>query len=331
MRQRSYPHLHRETGLGIVIRTARWMLAAGMLLIWSGAPAHAESVSGFVDRFRQAAAQGKTTHLLDIENDSLLLTRRDGFYSSGLRYTQQHEVREGNATIHYGWRLGQELYTASDIKLMPDQIPANDHPYAGWLYAGVFKQIVQPDGAAWKWGVDLGCLGPCAGGKWTQTTLHRILNQPLPEGWDTQLGNEAGVVLYAEQIFAPWRWGSHASLSPVLHGRFGNIFTDAGAALIVRVGQFEPARESTSLHGYFRLDGRSVGYNATLQGGYFSNDNARTVSPNRLVGEAEAGVVWRLAPYAIRASVIRRSNEVRGLTNSQGSQNIGSLQFSYSP
>jgi lipid A 3-O-deacylase len=329
MRQRCYRNLHRKHGHGITIHPDRWMLVAGLLLILDGAPVYAGSVSEFVNDFRQAAARGQAAHVLDIDNDSLLLTRRDGFYSSGLRYTQQYELHEGSEIARYGWRLGQELYTASDIKLTPEQIPANDHPYAGWLYAGVFKEAVQPGGAAWKWGVDLGCLGPCAGGEWTQTTLHRILNQPLPEGWDTQLDNEAGVVLYAEQAFAPWRWGSHASLSPVLHGRFGNIFTDAGAALILRIGR--AGADRSSLHGYFRLDGRAVGYNATLQGGYFSGDHARTVAPKRLVGEAEAGVVWRLAPYAIRISVIRRSNEIRGLPNSQGSQNIGSLQISYFP
>lgn len=327
-----YDHdFHSETILGIGMPAGRCMLFAGLMLIGGGASAHAESVMGFIDNFRQAAAHGKTAHVLDIENDSLLLTRRDGFYSSGLLYTQQHEMREGNRLVRYGWRLGQELYTASDIKLLPEQIPANDHPYAGWLYAGVFKQIVQADGAAWKWGMDLGCLGACAGGEWTQTTLHRILNQPLPQGWDTQVGTEAGVVLHGEKTFGAWGWGDSVSLTPVMHGRFGNIFTDAGAALLLRVGRFEEAQDRSSLHGYFRVDGRAVGYNATLQGGYFSNDNARTVSPERLVGEAEVGVVWRLAPYALRVSVIRRSNEVRGLTNSQGGQNIGSLQFSYSP
>lgn len=303
---------------------------AMLLLALICLPAHAQDAHAFIDGYRQAAEKGSTTHQLDIDNDSLLLTRRDGFYSSGLRYTQQYEMRDQDRVVRYGWRIGQELYTASDIKLQPDEIDPNDHPYAAWLYAGIYKQTVQPDGAAWKWGVDLGCLGPCAGGEWTQKTLHRILQQPLPQGWSRQVRNEWGVVLHAEQSFAPWRWSQNASLTPVLHGRFGNIFTDAGAAMVLRMGRLQQTAESSALYGFFRLDGRVVAYNATLQGGYFARNNLHTVSPERLVGEAEAGVVWQIPPYAVRFSVIRRGNEIRGLTNSQGSQNIGSFRFSYS-
>ena len=301
-------------------------------MLWGGgSPAQAQTVSDYLDGFRHAVAEGRTTHTLDIDNDSLLLTRRDGYYSSGLRYTQEHELQEGGKATRYGWRLGQELYTASDIKLQPEQIDANDHPYAGWLYAGVYKQTVLPDGAAWKWGVDLGCLGPCAGGEWTQKTLHRILQQPLPQGWAKQVKNEWGMMLHAEHSLAPWRWSERVSLTPVLNGRFGNIFTDAASSLVLRIGQLQPAVGASSWQGFARLEGRVVAYNATLQGGYFSSNNPHTVSPERLVGEAEAGVVWQFPPYAVRVSVIRRSNEIRGLPNSQGSQNIGSLRLSYSP
>lgn len=310
------------------LRRCAWAVA---LLIGGGLPAHAQTGPSYLDGFRQAVAHGKTLHQIDIDNDSLLLTRRDGFYSSGLRYTQQHEIKEGKRILRYGWRLGQELYTASDIKLPPEQIHPNDHPYAGWLYAGVFKQVVQQGGESMKWGVDVGCLGPCAGGEVTQTTLHRILRQPLPQGWAKQLRNEWGVVLHAKHSFAPWRWHSRVSLTPELHGRIGNIFTDAGAALALRLGRLQHTAQSGAMYGFFRVDGRLIGYNATLQGGYFSNNDVHTVRPERRVGYAEAGVVWQRPPFAVRLSVMRRSNEIRGLTNAQGSQNVGRLQFSYFP
>lgn len=313
------------------VRTARqWALVAAFSL-GSCLPAQAGDVLSYIGDFRQAAEHGKTFHQFNIDNDSLLLTRRDGFYSSGLRYTQLHEMREDRRTHRYGWRLGQELYTASDIKLPPELIHPNDHPYAGWLYAGIFKQIVQPNGASWKWGVDVGCLGPCAGGEGTQTTLHRILNQPLPQGWAKQLRNEWGAVLQVEKNFAPWRWRNTASLTPGLHGRIGNIFTDARAVMVLRMGRLQETADSPAMYGFFRMDGRLVGYNATLQGGHFSRNNPHTVDPEPWVGEAEAGVVWRHPPFGLRVSVMRRSNEIRGLTNTQGSQNIGTLQFSYFP
>src|SRR5690606_28344990 len=101
---------------------------------------------------------------------------------------------------------------------------------------------------------------------------------------------------------------------------------DAGAALILRLGRLQQTVNSSAFYSFFRADGRVVGYNASLQGGYFAGNNHHTVSPERMVGEVEAGIAWKAAPYALRFSVVRRSNEIRGLTNSQGSQNIGRLQ-----
>jgi lipid A 3-O-deacylase len=49
------------------------------------------------------------------------------------------------------------------------------------------------------------------------------------------------------------------------------------------------------------------------------------------VGEAELGMAWNSAPYAISVSIVRRSNEIRDLSNAIGAQNFARLQFSYSP
>ena len=125
--------------------------------------------------YQRVSAQGKSTTFLDVENDTLLLRRDDGFYTSGLRIVQQYGVRDPDRLSIFGWRLGQELYTASDIKLAPAELAASDHPYAGWLYGGFFKETHHADGKRSKFGFDIGCIGPCAGGEWTQTNLHRVI------------------------------------------------------------------------------------------------------------------------------------------------------------
>lgn len=299
---------------------------AALLLAAVTAPA---SAAGFFDDFAAAAAKGRTTHFLEIENDSMLLKRDDGLYTSGLRYVQQYGMRNGSGLDVYGWRLGQELYTSMDINLPPERVVPPDHPYAGWLYLGLFRQAHRADGSHTKVGLDIGCLGPCAGGEWTQNRLHSLLNQPLPRGWSRQIRNEAGAVLYGE--VAPLRWTPAAWLdaTPSLHARFGNIFTDAGAGLMVRAGRLNLLPDAPTLHGFMRLDARAVGYNASLQGGYFSKDNPHTADPKRLVGEAELGVTWTGAAFGITASVVRRSNEVSGLSNAIGAQNYARVVFSY--
>lgn len=297
---------------------------------WAGS-ASAEGLDALWNDYQRVAGQGKGEHIVGIDNDTLLLNKNDGFYTSGLRYTRKHTLEEGGVATGYGWRIGQELYTASDIKLPPELIGPPDHPYAGWLYGGIFKEVHRTDGTYSKWGVDIGCLGPCAGGRWTQTNFHRIINQPLPQGWSKQVKNEAGIVLQGE--VAPVRWTPMPWLdaTPYFHGRFGNIFTDAGAGAVVRAGRLNLLPSQPTLHGFLRADARAVGYNATLQGGYFSKDNPYTVTPKRFVGEAEAGIAWIQGPYAAAVSIIRRSNEIRDLPNSAGAQSFVRLLFSYTP
>jgi len=290
-----------------------------------------QAVAGVLDDFRAAREQGKSTTLLDIDNDSLLLNNKDGFYTSGLKIEQQYWMRDAGQATVFGWRLGQELYTASDINLLPQFVGPPDHPYAGWLFAGFFKDVRRDDGSNTKVGFDIGCLGPCAGGEWTQTNLHRILNQPLPKGWSKQVKNEVGAVLYGEVTPIRWLLGSSVDLTPTMHGRFGNIYTDAGTGITLRAGRLNTPAEKSTLHALIRVDATVIGYDATLQGGYFSKDNPHTVDPKRFVGEGEVGVVWNDGPYGLSASVIRRSNEISGLPNSIGAQSFARLVFSYTP
>lgn len=280
------------------------------------------------DEFVQVRQTGKTTWQMDIDNDSLLLKKDDGFYTSGNRIGQSFTKASATQALTYGWRLGQELYTASDIKLTPGQIAKIDHPYAGWLFAGLYREKNEANGSSQHLGLDMGCLGPCAGGEWTQTHLHRLLKQPLPQGWSTQLRNEWGAVLSGE--YSPGRivTMSHVDIAPRLKGRLGNIFTDASAELMIRAGNLNGLPEQPASYGFLRTELKAVAYNASIQGGYF-NHQTTAVKPKSLVGEFEIGYLWRGENFGASASFIRRSNEIRELSNGQGAQNFARLQFIY--
>ncbi len=274
-------------------------------------------------------AEGASSVTLEIDNDSLLLNRADGFYTSGARIGQRIDLHSAGRLDSIGWRIGQEMYTPSDTGLSPAQIGPPDHPYAGWLFGGVYRQQALADGTRWKLGMDLGCLGPCAGGEWTQTHLHRLIGQQLPQGWAKQVRNEFGAVLYGELAPVRWKFGSAVDLIPVLQARFGNIFTDAGASVQLRAGRLNMLPDQPTMHGFLRAEARAVGFNATLQGGYFSSGNPHTVEPKRLIGEAEIGAVWQRSPWSISASVVRRGNEIRALPDRIGTQNFVRLLFAY--
>ena len=139
--------------------------------------------------------------------------------------------------------------------------------------------------------------------------------------------NEAGVVLYAVEAPVRWQFGPLVDLTPSVQGRFGNITTDIGVSLLLRGGQLEPVPDGSALLTYARLQGRAVGYNAMLQGGYLSKNNPHVVSPERLVGEVEVGIRWTIGRYALSAAIVRFSNEIAGLPSSVGTQNVGRLQL----
>lgn len=301
------------------------------LLLCCCVPAGAEGLSNLVDDYRIVTAGGKASTRIEIDNDSLLLNRDDGLYTSGGRVVRQHALHgDGRMTV-FGWRIGQQLYSSYNINLTPDMIGPPDHPYAAWLYGGFFKETYRADGTHLNFGLDFGCLGPCAGGEWTQTNLHRLLRQPLPRGWAKQVRNEWGMILHADMAPVRWQLAPWLDATPNLHVRFGNIHTDAGGGLTLRAGRLPQLPDQAGFYGLLRADVTAVAYNATLQGGYFSSNNPHTVKPKRWTGEAELGIGWSDGPYALKASVIRRANEIQHMPNSLGAQNFVRLMFAYSP
>lgn len=298
------------------------------LLLACGAPAAA---SPALEEYRDVLARGRHAVTANIENDSMLLKRDDGFYTSGLRLASSWTLIEGGQARIWRWQLGQELYTASDINLPPSRIHPRDHPYAGWLHAGVAREFHDDRGRMTRLGLDLGCLGPCAGGERTQKTLHRLINQPEPQGWSSQLRNEWGFVLHGAYTPLRLALSRTVDLAPTVHGRFGNIFTDAGAELMLRAGRLNSLPGQRALYGYLRADAKGVAYDATKQGGYFSDAPGRTVAPRRAVGEIELGLAWQAERFGLTVGVVRRSNVLADLPNSQGAQNFARVLLEVRP
>lgn len=312
---------------------SRWVPA--LLFVLGCQSASAQVMGDAWREFQQARHEGRATTIVGVDNDTLLFNHQDKFYTSGVRLTRQFALPAGAAAgasqVSYGWRIGQDLYTASDIKLLPQRVGPPDHPYAGWLYGGVFREAVELDGSHQRFGFDLGCLGPCAGGRGTQTALHHLIHQPQPQSWSRQVRNELGAVLYADVAPVRWQFGRHVDLAPSAQGRFGNVFTDVAGSLLLRAGQLEPGPLVASLQAFTRVQARAVGYNASLQGGYFSRDNPHVVTPRRLVGEVEAGVRWMYRNYALSAAFVRIGNENADLSNAIGAQNLARLQLAITP
>ena len=118
-----------------VLRSRLWrtLVIAGICL---PSIVQAQQAWPSLTEYQLVQEQGRLTWSLDVENDSMLLKKDDGFYTSGLHLQRKQALVSDNQVLSYRWQLGQDLYTASDIKLKPAQLQKQDHPYAGWLYFG---------------------------------------------------------------------------------------------------------------------------------------------------------------------------------------------------
>ena len=156
--------------------------------------------------------------------------------------------------------FGHNLYTPSDIRLAPAQVPATERPYAGWAYIGFHRELHASDGRYWRYGLDIGCVGPCAYGRQLQTWVHEnITHSPLPNGWAAQVHNEFGAVARFEYATRIWHenlapFGSTvfgmpltADVRPHVNAGLGNIQTYAGAGVTARVGWFRSSYDTLRL------------------------------------------------------------------------------------
>ena len=229
-------------------------------------------------RFRSARSEAERAKMREQdEYDCALPARNEEEYKQGiLEMRGQTGNPDTNESTHpYCYKsnyslvmFGHNMYTPSDIRLSSAQIPAQDRPYAAWAYIGFYREIHSSDDRYWRYGFDIGCMGPCARGRQLQTWIHKnITNSPLPNGWDSQIHNEFGGVLRFEHAWRSWRFGPSRSatrrpdtfgegffgvplamdLRPSVNFGLGNIQTYAGVGITARVGWFRSGYETQRL------------------------------------------------------------------------------------
>jgi hypothetical protein len=215
--------------------------------------------------------------------------------------------------IRPGYAFGQSMYTPHDITLADP--PLDDRPYAGWLYATIGLGV-ETGRKLDQVALTLGVVGPASRAEQTQKFVHEIVGSPEPQGWDTQLENELGIMLTYQRS---WRervsttlLGLGVDLAPHFGGALGNVYTYANGGMTLRYGRnlaldYGPPRIQPSIPGsnffaparsfawylFVGFEGRAVARNIFLDGNTFKD--SRSVDKEPLVGDLQWGVVvtWR--------------------------------------
>lgn len=168
------------------------------------------------------------------DNDTLLDT--DRYYSNGLWLT----ALKTDGDIWYGWAIGNETYTSSDIALAPADIAPDDRPYAGWTHVSHFRGRLEDDGTSVMWEFGFGCIGPCSRAQRFQDFWHdNVVDVPEAQGWPAQVDDEAAFQVRRVRQKPMRHWlaedgGLRADLMRTTEFRLGNIFTDATIGVVGR-------------------------------------------------------------------------------------------------
>ncbi|MGB3627177.1 MAG: lipid A deacylase LpxR family protein [Henriciella sp.] len=284
------------------------------------------------------------------ENDSFANTDRN--YTNGVRLSWLSGTRptdgvsefiaetvlgaKENAVRRRGFAVGHSIFTPSDIestRLLPKQ-----HPYAGWLY-GEFSGVVEQADAVDTFSIQLGIVGPSAGGEWVQNEFHSIIGIDGANGWDNQLEDELGVVIsYDKKLRRIAQFGSSgfgADVTPSIGASIGNINTHVRAGLTLRVGQnlendYGPPRIRPSLGGagfftpadnfswyvFLGAEGRAVAHNI-FNDGSLLRDDIVDLDRNLWVADYQGGLVVQLYHVQMALTLVERSREFSGQEEEQ--------------
>ena len=300
------------------------------------------------------------------ENDSLFFDS-DDHYTQGLRFAWLGpDVAPGSAwnepfdflggvlpvfgageterSRRYALSFGQSFFTPTVIAANPPD--PTDRPYAGWLYLGADLLQDSDRRMLEHLELQLGVVGPAALGKQVQRTWHDWIGATEPEGWDSQLHNEPGLVLSYER---KWRFGTGTDgvdVIPELGGSVGNVLSYGEAGAMLRFGHnlqadYGPARIRPALSGtdYFNRDymdgdfgiygfigaqGRAVGRNIFLDGNTVRA--SPSVDKEPLVADLQAGAsLFSRSGLRLDVSVVHRTDEFEGQHGS--GDNFGIVSF----
>lgn len=279
-------------------------------------------------------AQADDLYSLKVTND-LFSSGDDGHYTSGVELTRitlpdaGHWSRrladwlpgwQAGDVDAVGYHLAHQIYTPHDIQR--SDLIEDDRPYAALLLGGVsLYDDVEHDG--WRetsmLDLQLGWVGPAAGGEVLQKGVHKLIGSDKPRGWDHQLENEPLIGVAGNKAW--WRQNRWAGLEweygPSASFQVGNLYDYLGGGGAVRFGRrleksfgipsvapamggrqgFE-ADDGFGWYGFLGVEGRYMAHNLLLDGNTF--EDSHSVDRREWVGDLSAGVVvswdrWQLA------------------------------------
>lgn len=184
-------------------------------------------------------------------NDNFFPPFHDRYFTNGLSITFSRMLDDGflrngevsgghyKSIFHFG--LGQMIYTPNSIT--EQKITEFDRPYAAYLF-------LKPSISLFWWrrnslvlGLDIGLIGPKAGGERVQSWWHKLLSLDEPRGWRYQISDEL-LLNFGFKYQHSWWISPRFDLISTIKAQAGTAFDDLYFGLMARTGNPGPIDRS---------------------------------------------------------------------------------------
>ena len=265
-----------------------------------------------------------------LDNDATHDT--DRYYSNGF------QLAVGQAVTPDYWlvvRGAHEIYNPEEFR--SNEPRPGDRPYAGFLY-GRLELHFALGASLQRLALTLGVVGPSAGAHTIQVWSHRIMDEPRPRGWDTQLPDRLAAALLWEGVMyrEVAAGGLHLSFHGLLGAEAGTLRVRARAGGGVLVGAGVEAADGAAMLseslGFVRRKrgfgvGLLLGTSIRLAGEDYLIEGRQGVSLVPAVGELRIGLALAYDAVRLRYVHVLSTSEFRTQIAIHG---YGSFRFSVS-
>ncbi|MEO5563044.1 MAG: lipid A deacylase LpxR family protein [Chitinophagaceae bacterium] len=246
--------------------------------------------------------------------DNDYFTKTDDYYTQGMSLEYVHpglqkfpltRLLYKPKESHYKYGISFDHYAYTPTTIRSDDILYGNRPFCASISFKTFliatnEQKRQRIATT----VIVGLMGPGAGGKEMQTTIHRWLGAITPHGWQHQVRNDVIAdyqVNYEKQVL------SHKNsilVNAVGKARIGLHQDNLKGGFNFMVGRFDDPyalqgkNKKLRCYLYGQLVAGVTGYDATLQGGLFNRKSPYIISSNdmtRLTLQGDYGIVVRFS------------------------------------
>ena len=173
---------------------------------------------------------------LTMEND--FFAHHDRYYTHGTTISYSFDYFIPNVPLYTNWNnqssiiLGQYIYTPSTIRKTEKII--GDRPYSGYLYIGYLVEL-RKNNMCDLWELDIGTSGENSLAGQIQTCIHKLLDNKLPLGWNTQVDEKLlGTISYYKKY--KWKWNYADAIIKAGGAPLSNLNCNMGAGLQCRIG-----------------------------------------------------------------------------------------------